>query len=60
MKKYNSISYEVLDGIIAISVTYSNSLVHKIKLVKCFKFHHIKAIAHSQSSISGVIFLPWF
>ena len=33
----------------AISVTNSNSLVHKIELVKRFIFHHTKA--HSQSAI---------
>ena len=33
------------DGIIVISVTNSNSLVHKMTIVKRFDFHHTKAIA---------------
>ena len=34
-----------------ISVTNSNSLVHKTMIVKPFNFHHTKAIAHCQSAI---------
>ena len=33
-----------------ISVTTSNSLMHKIGIVKCFNFHYTKAIAKGQST----------
>ena len=32
-------------------MTTSNSLVHKMRIVKRFHFHHTKAIAHRQSAI---------
>ena len=37
------------DAIRVISATNSNSLVHKMRIVKRFNFHHTKAIAHRQS-----------
>ena len=39
------------DAICVISVTNSNSLAHKMRIVKRFDFHHTKAIAHRQSTI---------
>ena len=41
------------DAIGVISATNSNSLMHKMKMVKRFDFHHTKA--HSQSTISDEI-----
>ena len=32
-------------------MTNCNSLVHKIRIIKRFNFHHSKAIAHCQSAI---------
>ena len=41
----------IYDAISVVSVTNSNSLVHKMTIVKRFDFHHTKAIAHCQSAI---------
>ena len=32
-------------------MTTSYSLMHKMRIVKCFHFHHTKAIAHRHSTI---------
>ena len=32
-------------------MTTANSLMHKMRIVKRFHFHHTKAIAHSHSTI---------
>ena len=37
--------YERNDATSVISMTNSNSLVHKMRIVKRFHFHHAKAIA---------------
>ena len=33
-------------------MTNSNSLVHKMRIVKCFNFHHTKAIGYSPHAQS--------
>ena len=38
------------DAISVIIVTNPNSLVHKMRILKHFNFHHTKAIAHGQTS----------
>ena len=42
------------DAISVISVTNSNSRVHKMRIVKRFDFRHTKAIAHRQSVSSYI------
>ena len=44
------------DATSVISVTYSNSLVHKMRIVKRFHFHHTKAIAVRVSSYIKISF----
>ena len=44
------------DATSVISVTNSNSLVHKMRIVKRFHFHHTKAIAIQLSSYIKVSF----
>ena len=39
------------DATSMISMTNSNSLMHKMRIVKRFHFHHTKAIAHRHSTI---------
>ena len=49
--KINDACHGRNNAISVISVTSSNSLVHKMRIVKRLNFHHTKAIAHGQSAI---------